>query len=671
MIESEHRSAIEKLSKALLLFCLALGILSCAAAGSGPGSTGLVPTPSGVKGPRPPASQLDSAIRSAPRSVFNQEVLQQSEAIHSFLIGEIELRRQNQSSAIGHLSRAKTLFKEPTPSIDGTLALLYLSEGRITESLQSVENALAHSPGTTDLLLLRASLLHVLAHQSPANVAKAREAYAQFFASEPSHFPARILAGTLELLSPPENAPVETDNNPLQERVLSPLALRSSVVSSRAEGMPVDSRIPQLERALNHFSIASTERPANPLPWYLSGRTLEQLGRLGEAERALEEGLRIEPKNPAIFVDLIRILALQGAPYAAIRERVSQVAEKDPDHPAANRVLRYLDLDSENSTEAIARLAGLSPSPLSTADIRFRLALGAMRSQDPQSALRELRLVLAEEPENADARYNLAAILSSTGDTEGAVKELERIPEGSTLFSKARMFAAFLLRQRADLPGAEAALRRALSASPDDPQMSSFLVVILREAGKNAEARAIIEQQLARDSSNEKLIYSYGTLLGELGEAALALAQMERVIELNPNQADALNFIAFSLAESDTELDRAEDLVNRALKLRPQDPYFLDTLGWIHFKRGEFGSAEELLRVAAQTSGDDPEILEHFGDVLLRRARPAEAAAAYRTALEKIQDSRKSDSEATRVRLEKKLSEINRSQQQMEESPYQ
>jgi tetratricopeptide (TPR) repeat protein len=590
-------------------------------------------------------------------------VLQQSEAIHSFLLGEIELRRRNQGSAIGHFSRAKTLFKDPTPSIDEALALLFLSEGRIKESLQAVDDALAHSEGTSNLLLLRASLLHVLAHQDTELIDQARKAYADFFVSDPSHFPARILAGSLELLSSPARTIIAAPSQlVIQERVittpLADLSARSPGWSDTAQA----STLAQLERALSHFTVAARERPANPLPWYLSGRALEQLGRLGEAERALEEGLRVDPKNPAIFVDLIRVLSLQGAPYAAIRERVSRVAEKDPDHPAANRVLRYLDLDSENSAESITRLAGLSPSPLTTADIRFRLALGAMRSQDPQSALRELRLVLAEEPENADARYNLAAILSSTGDTGAAVQELERIPEDSPLFSKARMFAAFLLRQRADLAGAEAALRRALGASPDDPQMSSFLVVILREAGKKVEARGIIEQQLGRDASNEKLLYTYGTLLTELGEQDLAVAQMERVIEINPNQADALNFISFSLAERGVDLDRAEALIHRALKIRPRDPYFLDTLGWIHYKRGDYGSAEELLRVAAQTSGDDPEILEHYGDVLLRRSRLAEAATAYRTALEKIQDSRKSDNEATRIRLEQKLSEVALSQ---------
>ncbi len=556
-------------------------------------------------------SQLDTDVRSAPRGVFSASTDQQSEAIYSYLLGEIALQKQDQESAIKHLSKAKQLFDEPTPTIEGTLAGLYLSEGKTSEAVAAVHDALQADPDNEEFLLLHASLLHAL-----GKTAEARTAYESYISANPNGFNGLLLCGVLELLD-------TTSEN-------------------------------HFSQALIRLDAALALQPQNSLALFLRARALEGLGRLAEAQTTLEEVLVQEPKNPAAFVDLVRVLAQQGE-TKNIRKRTEQMVAEDPEHQAARRVLLYLSLEDRAGEDPIQRLATLAPSHLSVADVRFRLALGALRSQNQSAALRELRLVLVEEPTNADARYNIAAILSSSGDISGAVVELERIPKDSPLFSKARTFAAFLLRQIKQYERAEIGLREALSTDPTDSSMRSFLVILLREGGKPGAAKAIVEEQLRVDPQNERLLFSYGTLLHELGEEAQALEAMEKVLTLNAENGDALNFVAFSLADSRTDLDRAEKLITRALRIRPNDGYFLDTLGWIHFQRGDFSTAEEVLRIAVQTTSDDPEILEHYGDVLSQLEKRSEALKVYQSALEKIQDSGGTESEKTQERVREKI----------------
>ncbi|MBF8260457.1 MAG: tetratricopeptide repeat protein [Actinobacteria bacterium] len=82
-------------------------------------------------------------------------------------------------------------------------------------------------------------------------------------------------------------------------------------------------------------------------------------------------------------------------------------------------------------------------------------------------------------------------------------------------------------------------------------------------------------------------------------------------------------------------LPEAEKLVLRALEIRPDDGYFLDSLAWVHFRKGEYPRAgEELLR-ALKLVPDDPVILEHLGDVLQAQGRDEEAAARFEKAIAK------------------------------------
>jgi len=108
---------------------------------------------------------------------------------------------------------------------------------------------------------------------------------------------------------------------------------------------------------------------------------------------------------------------------------------------------------------------------------------------------------------------------------------------------------------------------------------------------------------------------------------------MKEVLERDPNHPDALNYIAYSLAENQIDLERALRMVEKALEQKPA-AYIFDTLGWIHFQAGRLEPARAALERAAAGMSSDPVIWEHLGDVYRALGLREDAAQAYRHALE-------------------------------------
>jgi len=123
---------------------------------------------------------------------------------------------------------------------------------------------------------------------------------------------------------------------------------------------------------------------------------------------------------------------------------------------------------------------------------------------------------------------------------------------------------------------------------------------------------------------------------------------MEKVLDLDPQNADALNFIGYSYADRGIRLDEAEQLIVQALKIKPDNGYILDSLGWVYFKKNKYDGALKYLKRALELLPDDPNVMEHLGDVYLKTGRNQEALDYYRKAA-KIDP----DNQALNVKIER------------------
>jgi tetratricopeptide (TPR) repeat protein len=131
---------------------------------------------------------------------------------------------------------------------------------------------------------------------------------------------------------------------------------------------------------------------------------------------------------------------------------------------------------------------------------------------------------------------------------------------------------------------------------------------------------------------------------------------MRRAIELNPKNAAALNYLGYTWAEMGVRLDEAEDLILRALKISPDDGFYIDSLGWVYYQKGDYARSVEQLERAVEITVDDPTIIEHLGDAYQKAGKSDRALARYHDALKKSKESDQIKRIKEKVqRLEKKI----------------
>jgi Flp pilus assembly protein TadD len=131
--------------------------------------------------------------------------------------------------------------------------------------------------------------------------------------------------------------------------------------------------------------------------------------------------------------------------------------------------------------------------------------------------------------------------------------------------------------------------------------------------------------------------------------------RLKKVIKINPEHADALNYLGYSYAEKGIHLDEAYSLVKKALALKPDNGYIMDSLGWVYFKSGKYEEALKVLLKAAETVKNDPVVLEHLGDVYDKLGQKEKARVSWGKSIEFQQ---KSEDEDLKARVEKKIKDL-------------
>jgi Flp pilus assembly protein TadD len=196
---------------------------------------------------------------------------------------------------------------------------------------------------------------------------------------------------------------------------------------------------------------------------------------------------------------------------------------------------------------------------------------------------------------------------------------------------------------------------------PDNKNLLLYYVLIMRELDEYDEAEGVMREALEKNPNDERLMFNLGLVLHEGGSHEEALALMERVLTLNPKNSDAMNYLAYGLVQKGADLDRAQRLSQQALEVRPNDPFYLDTLGWIQFKRGKIADAEETLGRAMSYAGEDVVIIDHYTEALVANGKFEKAAALMKAAIElklEPRDADDADTKAALSRINNRLKEL-------------
>jgi Flp pilus assembly protein TadD len=177
---------------------------------------------------------------------------------------------------------------------------------------------------------------------------------------------------------------------------------------------------------------------------------------------------------------------------------------------------------------------------------------------------------------------------------------------------------------------------RSMASSLEDQAMRPRLITaesrMLQTAGQANEAVLVLTEGLAEIPDNEDLLYARALAANAADDINLMMADLNRLIEKDPDNAHALNALGYHLADSNVELDRAEELLVKANQLLPDDPAIMDSLGWLRYRQGRFDEAITLLK-AAYAMFPDAEIAAHLGEALWLNGNEQEARKLIEEAL--------------------------------------
>lgn len=229
-------------------------------------------------------------------------------------------------------------------------------------------------------------------------------------------------------------------------------------------------------------------------------------------------------------------------------------------------------------------------------------------------------------------RYYLALALINQQRHNDAIVQLEQITPETDIYQDAMLQLAYLYQQQNDYDNALSVLDGLLEGSYQTPEVYYYLVAFHHENNSIEQALDFAVRATARYPDNVRLLYQLGLLYNAMDEHLRAYATMEAVLEIDHDHADALNFVAYSQAESETDLPLALKRAKRALELKPVG-YIEDTVGWIYFKLGRYQEGRKHLERANLLQPGDQIILEHLGDLLRALKLYEEAADAYRQVL--------------------------------------
>ena len=227
------------------------------------------------------------------------------------------------------------------------------------------------------------------------------------------------------------------------------------------------------------------------------------------------------------------------------------------------------------------------------------------------------------------------AVIANDGENNPAkaLQFLDLVPQSDAHYSQALQFRIQLLYTLGRELEAVELMEQGKSLFPGQSRFPLLHAGYLMEKKRLAEAREVLETALKARPEDEDLLYQFGAVLDRLGDRKTALGVMQRIVDRNPEHADALNYIGYTLVEEKRELERALSLIKKADKLKPDNGYIVDSLAWAYYRLGRLDEAWRQISRAVTLSQDDPTMWEHYGDIARDSGRRDKAVKGYKTAL--------------------------------------
>ena len=390
------------------------------------------------------------------------------------------------------------------------------------------------------------------------------------------------------------------------------------------------------DRRLQLMETLTSEEPESADAWFARAVVAAGADRHEEAVDAARRASDLRPdwNQPRIF--LVQLLLSDGDRKQA-RETLEAFVTANPDDQGLRLLYAQLLVDEQEFSRARNVFEHMLRNTPREPDVLFALGVLSLQLEDLEAA-RGYFVKLRDTGERQDdSAYYLGQVEELSDNPEAAVSWYRKV-EGEQVLD-ARVRIAQLRAEQGKVERAREILQQLRDQWSDDaPTLYLIEAATLADLDLLREAMDVYDQALDAFPGNQDLLYARGLHALSLNRLDIMESDLKAIIAEDPNQADALNALGYSLADQTDRYAEALSYIERALALKPDDPAVLDSMGWVQFRLGNAEEALGYLRKALALMADG-EIAAHLGEVLWALGRREEAWSTWESALAKDPDN--------------------------------
>lgn len=351
-------------------------------------------------------------------------------------------------------------------------------------------------------------------------------------------------------------------------------------------------------------------------------------GRQAEAIKYITDAHDGDPLTPDVVEAYARILGNAGKTKDAI-DAIVQFEAQGLQHPIITQVKEALANNQRPGLYADSPQAG-------AAEMFHAVGVAFARDGTSDVSLVLLRLGAYLNPRNATIQLVIGQLYDTSDQHEMANAIYDAIPTTSPMKAMAVVRIADNLDAMGNRPEAIRRLSNIVTSNPDDVDAISVLGDLYRSDKQYQQAADAYTKALGVTGGSTpgdwRFYYVRGIAYERSDKFPLAEKDFLHALDLNPNQPQVLNYLGYSWVDKGLNLNRALEMIQKAVQASPNDGYIIDSLGWAYYRLGRYTDAVTQLEQAATLRPNDPEINDHLGDAYWKVGRKLEAKFQWNVA---------------------------------------
>ena len=422
------------------------------------------------------------------------------------------------------------------------------------------------------------------------------------------------------------------------------------------------------DRALRLLDKAIDRAPDRGETYFPKGIILLNQKRTAEAEQTVKQGLKYAPDSPIGLYYLGRISLEAGNPEQAVasfdrammvspsfepaylaqaslhesrheKEKAIAILQKylhqvNPRNKDIRQHLIQLYITTKDYAGGLAELERILEDDPTDLDAQLRIALIYGEKKEFVKAIDRLTAILKVRPGELKVRDYLGYLYEETKEVSKAVEAYQFNIQQDPNFTDSHIHLGVLLYRQKKFADAIAHLSTAVRLAPKQPEPHIVLGLAYLQSDQFEKASSAFEEGVRHNPKSADLHFNLGTAYDKLNRFDDVVRAMETALSLDPHHADALNYLGYSYAERGIHIDQALSLTRRAVALKPENGYYVDSLGWAFYKSGLLAEALTEIKRAVSLVGDDPVIYEHLGEIYIKQQNLSDAREAWLHSLE-------------------------------------